>query len=148
VAPRQGNVLKQQFVLFRLGENIFVLRRIQLRGVLGGDQRHRLASVLRLDGGLSVEAVARQKDRIGVGVERFCFTAAAIKTMRKPRHGTVNGFAPIAVNPCAVKEQRKLAAPETLETAVRVLREKSKQRRRPFIPENLESRLVVDYARH
>src|SRR5215467_8975261 len=99
-------------MLLSLGEDIFILRSIELRGVLSRNERHRLCgriSKRRLDG-LAIVAFSREKNWISVRVKPMYSIAAAIEAMRNTRNGAMNRLARIASHPPSIEQQRQLTA--------------------------------------
>ena len=138
------DILKEQLVLFGLGEDVFILRRVELRGVFGGDERHRLLGRIaeRRHDRPAIVAFPRQKCGIVLGIKRRRL-ASAIEAMREAGHGAMHGFAGGTSHPRTVKQQRQFSAAQ-LVFAAHVGGEQRQKFRGPFVVEDLPRALVRD----
>ena len=118
--------------------------------MLGRNKGHGLAwrFAQRFHYRLAIEALPGKEDRIRVRVEVCNVLAAAVEAARQSRYRSMHGFANGTMDPFTTKQQGKLAAPQALEAAIRVLGKNAQQCRRPFVPEEFSGCFIFQYGIH
>ena len=100
--------MEQEFVLFGFGEDVLVLRSVQLCRVLGGDKRNRLAGRYAEGRGdrIAVEALAGEEDGVVVRIQRPSAVTAAIEAVGDAGDRPMDGLAGGTMGPRSVEEER------------------------------------------